>query len=304
MANVIPQEIPIDQKLASRLISGQFSIDCEEMHLLGEGWDNLVFLVNGEWIFRFPRREIAVPLLRREINVLSNIHDKIGIAMPDPEFIGKPVDIFPYPFYGHRMIVGDSGCKIQLSAEQQLRSAIMLAEALKKLHHLEFAEFLGEDDLSPIIDRLDYQRLSSTFHERFVAITDRFSLSKYEKQFKIIVDNAAYYDKKDYSPCLVHGDLYFRHLLFNDGKLSGIIDWGDSCINQRVLDLGVVFQYFDGAAQEVFWSHYGTITKDEQSMAMFIALYLSITLLWYGDSIDDIPLVKTSLNSLLRIAKS
>ena len=34
------------------------------MRLLGEGWDSTAWLVGGEWVFRFPRREVVVPGFR------------------------------------------------------------------------------------------------------------------------------------------------------------------------------------------------------------------------------------------------
>jgi len=34
------------------------------------GWDNSVFLVNNSFVFRFPRRRIAVPLMETEVRLL------------------------------------------------------------------------------------------------------------------------------------------------------------------------------------------------------------------------------------------
>ena len=61
----------VSVELARELIEAQFpQLSPARVAALGEGWDNSVFSVNGEWVFRFPRRQIAVPLIERELRVL------------------------------------------------------------------------------------------------------------------------------------------------------------------------------------------------------------------------------------------
>ncbi len=67
-------EIAVDRELARHLIGSQFpELELRSLELIGEGWDNTVWLVDGEWSFRFPRREVAVPLVERELAVLPLI---------------------------------------------------------------------------------------------------------------------------------------------------------------------------------------------------------------------------------------
>jgi hypothetical protein len=40
---------------------------------LAEGWDNTVHLIGDTWVFRFPRRAIALPGFRRELTVLARL---------------------------------------------------------------------------------------------------------------------------------------------------------------------------------------------------------------------------------------
>jgi aminoglycoside phosphotransferase (APT) family kinase protein len=39
-------------------------------------------------------------------------------------------------------------------------------------------------------------------------------------------------------PVLLHGDLHLRHIYAADGRLSGIIDWGDAAFGDPLFDLG------------------------------------------------------------------
>ena len=70
-------ERTVDAALARELIEQQFPLKAPRVEALGEGWDNSVFAVNGEWVFRFPRRQVAVPLLDREARVLPQLAGKL-----------------------------------------------------------------------------------------------------------------------------------------------------------------------------------------------------------------------------------
>ena len=58
---------------------------------------------------------------------------------------------------------------------------------------------------------------------------------------------------------LVHGDLYCRHLMFDDNKLIGIIDWGDVGINSPAVDLGVIFSFYPTDCHQAFFDIYGEV---------------------------------------------
>lgn len=60
--------------------------------MLATGWDNVAFLVDGQWLVRFPRRAVAVPGVQREIAVLPRLASRLPLPIPDPQFIGQPSD--------------------------------------------------------------------------------------------------------------------------------------------------------------------------------------------------------------------
>ena len=58
-------DIVVDEALVRALLAEQFpELDASSARLLGEGWDNSVWVVEERWAFRFPRREIAIPGVR------------------------------------------------------------------------------------------------------------------------------------------------------------------------------------------------------------------------------------------------
>ena len=76
-------EQPVSASLAARLIASQFPrLRGAPVEPLATGWDNTVYLVDDEWVFRFPRREIALPGIQREIAVLPLLAPRLPLPVP------------------------------------------------------------------------------------------------------------------------------------------------------------------------------------------------------------------------------
>src|ERR1700730_579854 len=92
----------VSDELVHKLIYGQFpQLSSKRIQRLGYGWDNTVYLVGGEYVFRFPRRKIAIDLLRMEGNILPKLTDYITIPYSKPLFYGEGNSDYPAPFLGY-----------------------------------------------------------------------------------------------------------------------------------------------------------------------------------------------------------
>ncbi|HXR43271.1 MAG TPA: hypothetical protein VN759_00605, partial [Pseudolysinimonas sp.] len=50
-------EVEVTPELATALIESQCpALAPARLEAMGAGWDNTAYLVNGDWVFRFPRR--------------------------------------------------------------------------------------------------------------------------------------------------------------------------------------------------------------------------------------------------------
>src|SRR3954470_11857510 len=97
------------EELARRLIAGQCFAP-RTLTQIGEGWDNTVWLADERWAFRFPRREVAVPGVERELAVLGELAPQLPLPIPVPEFVGEPGEQFPWPFFGAELVPGVELC--------------------------------------------------------------------------------------------------------------------------------------------------------------------------------------------------
>lgn len=296
----VPADIVINETVVSEVLLDQFGLHIENIKLLGEGFDNAVYLINHNLVFRFPRRAEAISLIEHEMNILPRIKSHIQLEIPCPEFFGTPSQQFPRPFYGHRIIDGISGCKVNFSRAEYEQTAIDIARFLRGLHSLNLADLnLKKEEISPAFDRSDFPRLEEFFNKRVNDISYHYGLSSYQANFRKICDDARSYVPKRVS--FIHGDMYHRHLIFRDNKLHGIIDWGDSSWGDPVTDLGIVYQFLPCYTHPHFFAEYGPVDDNAKNYARFIGVYLAIALLWFGHDRNDHDLIRTSLATITGI---
>jgi aminoglycoside phosphotransferase (APT) family kinase protein len=81
---------------------------------------------------------------------------------------------------------------------------------------------------------------------------------------------------------LVHGDLHFRHVLVEDGRLAGVIDWGDVSRADPALDLVLYWCFLPAAARTAFVDAYRTIPEDRLLRGRVLAVFLCVILLEYA----------------------
>jgi aminoglycoside phosphotransferase (APT) family kinase protein len=153
----------VSPDVAAELISAQFpALAPPRMGQLHTGWDNTVYEVNDEWIFRFPRREIAVPLLRVEICALPRLVPVLPLTVAPAELVGAPGGDYPWPFAGYRKLRGQPADRARLDRDQRRRLAAPLAGFLATLHAVDPAGLqLPGDELG----RLDFARRGALLQE-------------------------------------------------------------------------------------------------------------------------------------------
>jgi aminoglycoside phosphotransferase (APT) family kinase protein len=101
-------------------------------------------------------------------------------------------------------------------------------------------------------------------------------------------------------PCVVHGDLHLRHLLVHDGRLSGVIDWGDVCRGDPSLDLAVCWFALPPDGRADFFAEYGRVSEAQLLRARVLSLFLCATLVIHGTNEGLDAIVREALAGLER----
>tara|TARA_R110002110_G_C13469647_1_gene720020 strand:- start:1090 stop:2028 length:939 start_codon:yes stop_codon:yes gene_type:complete len=296
-------DIEITEILVKNSIESQFSqlAPLTDIKLIGEGWDNKVFLINCDYIFRFPRRKVAVELLGRENIILHYLQNKIDLDIPNPIFIGQPSQHYPYPFQGYQMIHGTSGCYAKLTADERISSLKPLALFLKQLHSIGEKQALSIGANSQVFDRTQVENIIPQIQERANKINAKKIVILNTNVLQNEISKVRNITLPMNNNVLVHGDLYSLHLMFQDKKLTGIIDWGDVGINNRAVDLAIIFSFFPQSCHKEFLDAYGEVESNTWHYARFLGLYSATTVLLYAHDKNDKLLVHEAIHAIQRI---
>ncbi|HYI01688.1 phosphotransferase [Hyalangium sp.] len=135
MPPVWEADISLTQEGAARLVERQFpELAPARLEPLGVGWDNTAYVVNGRWVFRFPRRKLAAGLLENEARILPRLAPHLPLLIPEPVWHGRPEEDFPYPFAGYALLPGVTACAVEWTPEERQQNAAPLGRFLAALH--------------------------------------------------------------------------------------------------------------------------------------------------------------------------
>lgn len=278
-------EVDVTPQLAADLIRGQFpDVPARQVTVLATGWDNIAFVVDGQWLFRFPRRQVAVPGVQREIAVLPRLAPRLPLPIPDPQFAGQPSARYPWPFFGARLLPGTELADAGLADSERGPAAASVGAFLRALH---------DPGLVPLTDGaglpVDPMRRASPSVRAGRA---REVLGRLVSAGTVPPgsDASRLLDRADHGtdptgPLVVtHGDLHIRHLLVDpSGAAAGVIDWGDLCLADPAVDLSIAYFGFAGRQRAALLAAYARpVTADRELAARTLAVSLAASLAEYA----------------------
>ena len=204
------------------------------------GGDHLVLLVNGDYVFRFPRRSDSnLPL---EIAVLSALRGKGTVPVPYYEFIAPDLSFAGYRFLHGIELTSAVFAALDPSAQKRVLDAAVFL--LNALHSLE---------PDKVADDRAWRRI---WTPREFTHRGRLRLEAAEQSFpSLAAEIESFYCvyERDEAPSLavLHGDLVEEHLLLaaDHLTLAGVIDFGDVGLGDRADDLKGFWAYGEAAAR-------------------------------------------------------
>lgn len=266
------------------------TLEVNSIVYLSEGWESVVYLVNGSYVFRFPKREITGNCLKLEINLLPKLLGRSNLALPNFEYIStEPGAHFPYPFVGYKMLPGEPLRK--LAANENWWQASVL-NFLNTLHSfpVEEARQLGAGYTNWIAknsgenapEPTSWRQGLSDFYEfirqkAFPLLTNPAKVTIGQHFEDFLGDERNF----EYKPVLIHGDFSKEHILLDAAqqKVTGIIDFGDMAIGDPLVDVWPTllpgYKHNIGPNSAIRHNFYGEVLPP---------FYLIIFGLAYGDS--------------------
>ena len=275
-------EVEVDVARARALVGAQFpELAGAPMRQLATGWDNVVHLVDERWVFRFPRRAVAVPGIEREIDVLPRLAPNLPLPVPLPRFVGEPEGDYPWPWFGAAHLRGVELAESGWSDAERVIVGAEVGAFLRELHAGRLAGRVGPTLPVDPMRRADMPFRVAATRKRLV---DLAAMRLWEPTNEV---DALLADASNLPPpprtSVLHGDLHVRHVLVDGGHVTGIIDWGDVCVGDPSIDLSLAYGSRLGDSRSALVEAYGPIDGLTELRARVIAVFLAAALLAYAD---------------------
>lgn len=236
--------------------------EVKEIEYLSEGIGSTVFIVNGDFIFRFAKNDKADASIKKEAAVLPHIEESIDVSIPHFEYTGEQGN--GLQLVGYRKIEGNKLEKSDLtSKEGRVDSEItqQIATFFNQLHSIDTSEAKQwglkeqnfrsqyENELEDARDHL-FNLLEQTFPKEAGQIK-----SYIDELFNKYLNNE---NNFNYKPAVLHGDLEAEHIVFDRSsqEIKGVIDWGGVRIGDPDYDLFRPYSHYGREFIEEFLKYY------------------------------------------------
>ncbi len=289
---------PLSDETARQLIESQFPrLAPVRVTARAQGWDNEAVEVNGEWMFRFPKRADAAPDVERELRLLARLAPRLPLPVPRYEFFGRATREFPYAFAGYRKLAGVPATHVEAIEAETV--AAQLGEMLSALHAIAPEEV--EDLHLPPSDDDPRAYLPETLRE-LEAVAPHLP-PEMENICRAFLERDRHAFASPLPRRLLHDDLRDEHLLLapDGSRIQGIIDWTDASVGDPAHDFAGLWSWQGEAfAARVFASYAHSIDAHFWARVRFYGLCCIISTLHYALQIGDERTAQSELEALRR----
>lgn len=224
-----------------RIIKYEFPLfDVSMIKKIGEGDNSKAFLLNQNYIFRFPKRNEVKQNLKKEIAVLARIRNQFNLEIPNIEFVSKDIN-----FVGYKIIKGEFitfEIYNSLPMEFQLQIQKSLSEFLSQFHSTNLT-MLKDCELETMNLKEEYSDNFENVQKIIFPNISRQNRELIEQLFAAYLNN---HKNFEYKPTLIHNDFSTDHILIDisSKKITGIIDFGDIAIGDPDYDFMYLLDTF------------------------------------------------------------
>ncbi len=227
-----PAEVEIDEDRLRALVARQFpELADRSIEIVANGWDNVVARLGDDLAVRVPRRAAAVALIEHECTWLPGIAARIPVAVPTPVHRGSADGGFPWPW---SIVAWIDGVPADAAGPPTADDAARFAEVLRALAvpapPTAPANAFRGIPLSERAERVDV-------YLALIGGADHDALGE-------IWSDALAAPEHEGPAVWLHGDLHPGNLVVRDGRLAGIIDWGDLTAGDPAADLQIAWTWF------------------------------------------------------------
>lgn len=218
------------------------NINNEQVRMFDDGWDYVVFVINGQKAVRFPRRPDYAKKLPVEVAFLDYFRNLSPVTIPNLTFHTDKITGLPYVTYDFIPGVQFKKNVFKTFSETELRQiARQIGGFLDKLHSFptDRAKKLGVKQAESLETwQNKFEKIKYSVFPHISKTEQDWATSLFNDFFEIV--------RKNPMPLVViHSDIMPEHIIVNPGThvLSGIIDFGDVEIGDPAYDFAFLAKY-------------------------------------------------------------
>lgn len=240
------KKFSIDTKLVRNLIAAQFPQwkDLPIQPVASSGWDNKTFHLGDNMLVRMPSARVYADQVKKEQYWLPKLAPFLPLPIPTPLATGNPGEGYPLHWSIYRWIEGDTATSEPV--KDFCTFAADLGNFLKTFQQID-----STDGPPPGLHSF-YRggaliNYDSEVQEACAALKDKIDDKVATRIWKEAL-NSTWHKK----PVWVHGDISVGNLLVRNGRLSGVIDFGQLAVGDPACDLAIAWTLFYGESREMF----------------------------------------------------
>jgi aminoglycoside phosphotransferase (APT) family kinase protein len=252
-------EVDIDVSLVGRLLAAQFpqwaALPIEPVP--SAGTDNALYRLGDDMVVRLPRRERTSGTLEKERRWLPTLAPLLPLGVPVPLADGMPAEGYPFEWSVYRWLKGENATMERVTDLSQL--ATDLAQFVAALQQIDptGGPSPGEHNFFrgvPLATR------DAPTRAAIVSLRGAIDVGAVTTAWESALRSPEW----EHPPVWIHGDLDSRNLLVEEGRLSGVIDWGGLGVGDPACDVMVAWKVLSADTRDIFRT---ALSVDESTWA-------------------------------------
>ena len=248
-----------------------------DARLIGSGDDNLVVVLDGKWVARFPRSPEYLGRFSVELNLLAKLATDSPLPVPRYDQVNSDRSFGIYEMIQGREMTPEVFAN--MSRSEQNEAIASLATFLSTLHALP-EDTIRQSD-GTIAQTWSGKQFAGLYRRERRAEIARVVSTRTLGRFDAFHD--ALRSLAPGLPRLSHDDLTDDHILVRDGRIAGIIDFSDAAFGDPAIDFAWFWRLGE-ANVDLLLRDYCFASQDNglKTRSQWIFVRYMINQLWYG----------------------
>jgi aminoglycoside phosphotransferase (APT) family kinase protein len=267
VAEIADESIELNEGLVRALLAEQHpDLADETVTFAARGWDNQIWRLGDDLAVRLPWQTAdADELLLKEHRWVPTFAPKLPFAVPVPQRLGEPSAIYPHPWLVTTWVPGTPADRAPVSDGES--AAEGLASFLTAMHQPVAEEApVGRGGrggrLAQVEEGLAWQL--DLLADLCAAVHGATPDSAPDAAAVRAIWNDALSAPEGLEPPLwLHGDLHPANVLTANGRICGVIDFGDLCSGDPALDIASAWILLPDAAAIRRFRRSNELAQDE-----------------------------------------